>query len=286
MTAGRPPPRRTRGRRLFPVIGLILLDLDGTLVGAGNRVHPQSWTAIKRAQALGIRVAICTGRPSDGFATDYAERIDPRGAHVFENGALIARPDGEMLSARPLSHASFLNQVTLSRLVEQPLEAYTGTTCYVERPTDYTRAHAKIIDITVAERDLFLVDEPIVRVQWIAEWTAWATLKDRVGADPAVDVVVASQPDIPETCFSSVTAKGVSKAAAARWLAAHYGLTIESVAMVGDGDNDLEAIQTVGLGIAMGNGTHAVRAAANAVVRSVDDGGLADAIDLAIAADT
>jgi hypothetical protein len=85
---------------------------------------------------------------------------------------------------------------------------------------------------------------------------------------------------MPGLVFASVTARGVSKLAAARSLAAHYGLDgLSRVAMAGDGDNDLELIRAAGLGIAMGNAPDHVRAAADRVVGRVEDAGLADALD-------
>jgi hydroxymethylpyrimidine pyrophosphatase-like HAD family hydrolase len=47
--------------------------------------------------------------------------------------------------------------------------------------------------------------------------------------------------------------------------------------------NDLEGMKTVGFPVAMGNGEPEVRRAARCVVGAVDDGGLAEALEMAIA---
>lgn len=47
--------------------------------------------------------------------------------------------------------------------------------------------------------------------------------------------------------------------------------------MVGDGENDLELIRAVGLGIAMGNASPSVKRAARRVVAPVEACGLAEA---------
>ena len=58
---------------------------------------------------------------------------------------------------------------------------------------------------------------------------------------------------------------------------AHFGLCREEIAVFGDADNDVEMISFAGVGVAMGNGTPAARAAADFVAGSVDDDGLAGA---------
>lgn len=45
----------------------------------------------------------------------------------------------------------------------------------------------------------------------------------------------------------------MSKLSAARLVAEAYGLPLSECAMVGDGENDLELLRAVGVGIAMGN---------------------------------
>jgi Cof subfamily protein (haloacid dehalogenase superfamily) len=264
-------------------IGLILIDIDGTLVGPGNVVPKSAWDAIDRASADGRHVALCTGRPCSGSAVQLAERVAPDDAHIFQSGAVLCFPDGRVLASIDFPHASYSHQVGLARGTAHGFEVYTATDCYVERHTEYTLAHAREIGLdTIETHDLLLVPRPIIRVQWVVPWDEWSTMEALIARDPALEMSVASHPDLVETCFTSVTAKGISKASAAEHLARHYGLTINQVAMIGDGDNDIAVLRTVGLPIAMGNATAGAKAVADHVVRNVDDHGLAEAIDLAL----
>jgi Cof subfamily protein (haloacid dehalogenase superfamily) len=264
------------------VIGLILIDLDGTLVQAGNRVAPSSWEAIDKARCAGRRVAVCTGRPCSGYARFYADAIDTDAPHIFDSGAVLCRPSGELVHVEAVQRASFERLVGIARDHNVPMEVYTADQAYVERPDRYTLAHAEILNVHVEERDVLTIAEPIVRVQWILPWATWPRFEALTAMDPLLGISVATQPDIVETCFSSITARGVSKASAAKRLAEWYGLGLHEVAMVGDGDNDLDAIEAVGLGIAMGNANETVRLAADAVVAHIEQDGLAEAIDLAL----
>lgn len=271
------------------MIGLILVDIDGTLVGTGNRVPDSAWAAIEKARAVGRQVAICTGRPCSGKAIEYARRVSPTEPHVFHSGAVVCTADGVIAHAVSMPVASFRRQVALAREQCEGLEVYTAMDCFLEKESVHTKHHAELIELKqrVIPDLLSLLDgdDPIVRVQWVVPWAEWPVFEAATQTDDQLEISVASQPDMQHVCFSSVTARGISKASAAAFLADHYGLTLNQVAMVGDGDNDLEVFGVVGLPIAMGNGTPKALAAGKHIVAHVDNGGLAEAIELALALD-
>ena len=62
-------------------------------------------------------------------------------------------------------------------------------------------------------------------------------------------------------------------------MADDLGVPLSDVMMVGDGHNDLPAIEAVGWGVAMANAEPEVLAAARLQVAHVDDDGAAEAID-------
>ena len=269
--------------RTAQAIGLILIDIDGTLVGPGNLVPASAWAAIDDARSQGVHVALCTGRPCSGQAVDLAMRVAADGAHIFQSGAVVCLPNGEIVESTNFPSASYATQVELSRRHDHGFEVYTATDCYVERHTEFTLAHAREIGLdTIETPDLLLLPPPVIRVQWVVRWAEWPAMQALIEVDPALEVSVASHPDLVETCFTSVTAQGISKGSAARALARHLGLGIEQVAMIGDGDNDIAVLNAVGMPIAMGNASPGAMAAADHVVRNVDDDGLADAIALAL----
>ena len=66
-------------------------------------------------------------------------------------------------------------------------------------------------------------------------------------------------------------------------MAEAYGVPVERAVMVGDGANDAAALRAVGFPVAMGNAEPEALAAATRVVGHVDEGGLIEAFDLALA---
>lgn len=87
---------------------------------------------------------------------------------------------------------------------------------------------------------------------------------------------------MPDTTFISVTRAGVDKAQALRAVAQAYGVPLERTMMVGDGPNDAAAMRVVGHGVAMGNAEQEALDAASTTVAHVDEGGLAEALELAL----
>ena len=85
--------------------------------------------------------------------------------------------------------------------------------------------------------------------------------------------VLASSPTIIE-----VIIPGVSKAQAMSWVAERLGVGREETMAIGDGDNDVEILEWAALGVAMGNGSAAAKAAADWIAPSVEEDGLAAAL--------
>ena len=75
--------------------------------------------------------------------------------------------------------------------------------------------------------------------------------------------------------FADVVPEGSNKAVGIQHLLAHYGIDPKEAIAFGDGGNDIEMLRYVGIGVAMGNASDEVKAAADFVTTSVDDEGIA-----------
>ncbi len=263
------------------MLGLVCIDVDGTLVGSGGVVLPEVWAATQRARAAGMRLALCSGRPAFGNARGYAERLDPAGWHVFQNGASVVNlASGESRSvALPQGDAGRL--VALARASGQVLELYTDGAYAVESAGERARRHADLLGVPFEPRDLLSFSGKIVRAQWLLPYED--AVRDELLAQAGdLSVSPAGSPVMPDTLFVSLTAPGVDKGSAVRQVAAAYGVPLARVMMVGDGHNDVVAMRAVGFAVAMGNADEAARAAASRQVADVDQGGLAEALELAL----
>jgi Cof subfamily protein (haloacid dehalogenase superfamily) len=261
------------------MIDLICVDVDGTLVGSSGDVLPAVWRAVERARGAGKRLVICSGRPAFGLTRALAERLDPDGWHVFQNGASIVHlPSGEARSGA-LPRGAVEALVERSRETERILELYSDFEYTVEREDDRAVRHAALLGVPFHARDLLSLEGDVVRAQWLLS----PAEEPSVLAEPHEGLTLwpSTSPVMGDTSFISITGPGVGKAAAVRTVAAEYGVPLERVMMVGDGANDVEVMGIVGHPVAMGNAEPEVFALARHHVSHVDRGGLIEALDLA-----
>ena len=262
------------------MIGLICIDVDGTLVGSSGEVADETWAATERMRARGVRLAICSGRPAFGKARGYAERLDAHGWHVFQNGASVVHLPGGNTRSRPLAPAVVRALVARSRATGRPLEIYGDAEHAVEVDVPRSRRHADLLGIPFVRRDLLSFDAPVVRAQWLLPHDE----VDAVIAEPHDGLTLSHSlsPVMPDTSFLNVTPDGVDKGEAVRAVAREYGVPLDRVMMVGDGANDVPVMRIVGAAVAMGNAERAAREAARHHVGDVDRGGLVEALELAL----
>jgi Cof subfamily protein (haloacid dehalogenase superfamily) len=261
------------------MIRLICIDVDGTLVGRSGEVSAGVWSAAAKVRAEGIRIAICSGRPSFGRARAFAERLDGDGWHIFQNGASVVHfPSGETRS-HPFTPAAVAGLIARSRETGRVLELYTDSDYAVERDVDRARRHADLLGVPFRPRDLLSLHGSIVRAQWLLALDE----ADAVLAEPhdGLCISVSLSPVMPDSAFANITPPGVDKGEALRRVAEVYGLPLEQVMMVGDSANDLPALRIVGAPVAMGNAEPEIREAARYVVGDVEHDGLAQAFELA-----
>ncbi|WP_038042132.1 HAD family hydrolase [Thermus tengchongensis] len=266
------------------MVRLVFVDVDGTLVGKEG-VPECVWPAVEALRAKGIRLSLITGRPGRGHALAYARRLAPAGLHVFESGAVVLRlsqdphePPAAPVLVEALAREEVEEAVRLARRLGLPLEGYTAEGgFYVEGESPLFLAHQELLGLRAEGADLLHLPSPLVRLQVLAGPEApLGAFLDRL--PPGLSPHIAESPKMPGVRFVSLTKKGVSKLSAARFVAEAYGLGLEACAMVGDGENDLELLRAVGLGVAMGNAPESVRKAAQRVVAPVEACGLAEAL--------
>jgi Cof subfamily protein (haloacid dehalogenase superfamily) len=261
-------------------IDLVCIDVDGTLVGASGDVLPEVWAAARRTLAAGVHLAICSGRPAFGITRTFAERLNPAGWHIFQNGASVLRLDDHASRSEPIPGAIVFELIARSRHHGRLLELYTDESYAFEIINERARAHARLLGVPFSLRSFDSLGGPVVRAQWVVSDGEAAAILGEPHA--GLEIGPATSPTMPNTAFLNMTRTGVNKAVAVRTVAAAYDIPLSRVMFVGDGHNDVGAMSIVGLPVAMGNAERAVQAVARRQVAHVDEAGLIEALDIAL----
>jgi Cof subfamily protein (haloacid dehalogenase superfamily) len=263
------------------MIGFVGIDVDGTLVGKSGEVAPRVWQAAELARAKGIRLALCSGRPAFGRAVEYARRLDADGWHAFQNGASIVNlPTGQSRSVA-LPKDAVEAFIAEARANGDILELYSDQDWVEESQAAWAVEHARLLGVEFEQRSFDSLEGPVVRAQWLLTLEQARRLMSR--PHPGLEASQSTSPLMPGTQFCGFTREGVSKASAMRTIAEEYGIAMQDVMYIGDSGNDIPALRVVGHPIAMGNADPQVIEAAGRTVAPVDEGGVADALQIAIA---
>lgn len=261
----------------------IFLDIDGTLVDFEGKLADSALAALKAARANGHKLFVCTGRQRSQVYSWLLEKVEfdgiisSSGAYVEADGRLIADHcfDGEYMGFLAkyfaASHTPFCVQ-SADALILEKWTAQAINEYFLARGIDGTKQSSLFGTVKTVENAAELtVAEKIVYysapkgTQGVA-----ADLGDRF------NVVRFSFGNAADDC-GEVTDSRYTKATGIAEILKHFNASQGDTVAVGDGDNDLEMMDFAALGIAMGNGTPALKAAADMITDDINSDGLYNA---------
>lgn len=262
---------------------LVVTDLDGTLLNENGQASPRVRACLAELDRRGVIVVPSTARPPRALRALY-ESLGLRGPVICYNGAMAFQPG----RPTPFFHHGLPRDVALAVLeavwaaspglhVGLELQDHWHVSSWTERLQRLVDEHRieppRVSDLQAVtlgtEREiskLYLTVAPEVRAAVTAELA-------RRGVLEQISVTSSG------SGFVEFMAAGVNKGAALRALAAILGIPRKQTVALGDEENDIPALQAAGLGLAMGNATDAVKAAAGAIVGTNTADGWADAVE-------
>lgn len=259
---------------------LLVVDIDGTLVGSERDISAENKKALDEARRLGVGVALSTGRAVLACRS-ILDQLALDGHHIFFDGALVSDL-GEEVYAEPLDRGVVREAIEFTRSLNIDLELYSATHYFVERETWSTDAHRQFFGI-----------EPSI-VDFTGLWERERIIKGGLASvnpeqmakarefytrfESSLHFSLAYSPAFPGVEFANVVAPEVSKGRALEALTAHLGISLGEVMAVGDGTNDITLLSRAGLAVAMDNAPDEVKAVADYITLDVDQNGLAAAI--------
>ena len=257
---------------------LIATDIDETLFGSDCIISPRTRAAIATAMQRGVIVTLVTGRSFPTVHT-IARELNLNAPVIIYNGAAICRlSDGQPLFHQPIPSPIARELIAYARARGVSPVAFAGTALYSDVPIPLQIApRSGVLGMTqhILGNGGAHPDDAPEKISVIVPSEIAAALSEELRAQWSRQVcVIQTSPTLLEmvhhTCAKS---RGLA------WLGRYLGISRDQVMAIGDGEADADMLAWAGLGVAMGNATPSARAASDYVTATVENAGLAQAIE-------
>lgn len=251
----------------FSQIQALLFDYDRTITNSERIVTPRTQTAIKALQPY-ITLGLCTGRSFEVLSEQDKAMFSPNSLHVLHGGAQVISNQGEVKWEQALEAEvvekllAIANKHNASFLVKSSRAQY-GNDVALKRYLNNARYSPPS---PIAEMN----DSRALSILLI-ELTQDALNEFRTFPNVTYKEMVSYEKEV----YAEITAPNINKSRGIDEWSKITNIPIKNIMGFGDSQNDLEFIQIVGWGVAMGNAISELQSLANQVIGSNDDDGLA-----------
>lgn len=245
-------------------VKIIFFDIDGTLVDpATGSIPAKTHTALTQLHEKGVLLCIATGRPTASLPDLGSLHFD---AFCTFNGSLCYTGK-EIIHSNPIPPAAVRKVIRNAAAIGRPVSAALRHRLVANGWDDDLDGYYRLagLRLTVADDFETACAEDVYQIMLgCREPDHPDIIRDAEGVcitfswDRAADVIPA----------------GSGKAQAIEKILAYFHLEKSQAMAFGDGMNDLEMLQTVGTGVAMGNADARLKAIADDVCGPVGEEGI------------
>ena len=260
---------------------LIAMDLDGTLNNSQKRITEKTYNALMRAQQQGIRLALASARPSPGL---FKERDI---LHLQQYGGILASYNGGRIVDAATGSTLYETAMDMeqARQVLRQLEALPvtpilddGKQFYVTDcqgyKVPYECRNNNMVCTEVENLADFLHFSPIKILMSVLP-EQLQQVQAKIAAFLPEELTVVQTADFYLEVIPSIINKGQG----VRDICKTLDISPSEVISFGDAVNDIPMLQAAGTGVAMGNASPEVKAAADYITATNDEDGIAAALE-------
>lgn len=260
---------------------MIVLDLDGTLTNEKKEMTPKTHEALMKAQALGVKIVLASGRPTYGI-TALAEALD-----LAKYGGYILAFNGGKVTDCSTGNTIFeqkLDKTLVPLLYKEAMDAEMEMLTYqdesivaTKKENKYVLHEAFINKMQIIQYDNFLheIVYPINKCLIVGEPSRLCQLEKRLSNQ------LHGKMDVYRSAgfFLECVPLGIDKSHSLDLLIDKLDIKIDEVIACGDGYNDQSMIAFAGLGVAMANAPREVQDTADYITYSNEEDGVAHVVE-------
>lgn len=268
-------------------IRMLVIDIDGTLLTPEGSISAPTLAAVQAAKQAGIVVTLATARRYSNTAQIATELGLDIPLILYDGAMIVQHPYKTILHMHPLR--AQVGQQAVDVLVRNKLQPVVHPATGIEEqiwtgPVDFDNPWVGIYFNNYPEQVYRMPFEtlcvghpdPIRVVAFAPEEIIYTLLPEVSKLDCAWTITRRGNFGSAELAIMN---HSCSKASGVSELAQDLAIPLEEVMAIGDNNNDIEMLRTVGWGVAMGQASEAVKLAARAVTSSNREDGVALAIE-------
>ena len=261
---------------------LLALNIDGTILQTNGKLHKTTKEAIEYVQQKGILVTLLTSR-SFPSAKKVARALKIKTPLITHQGAFISGP-----SEKPI-YVKRINEEITYDLVR----FFETIPCQIRLVHEqFSLANKQKHHHNLLAKTVFTSGDPVFySQQFVSSLSEY--LHDQQVTPPKIEIYFEKESDLRdaktalEKMFTEIEVielnplrldivpAGVSKLTALAYLGNRLGIRLDEMVVIGEGLDDIPAIEAVGLGVAMWNANYEVKKAADWITRSENENGVA-----------
>jgi len=264
----------------FLKLHTIVSDLDGTLLTAEHRLSDYTQAVLRRAQGLGIRVILASGR-SAASVRPYVRQLGNLHPYIASNGGQVLSPDGQVLFEKPIALEAVRAVTRWLKDRGVYVQVYYGDRFFYDQPCAYAENYKRSSGLEGCQVPdlLAFIQKPKVKLLGVAEPERIPSLMREVNARFGAGIFAGtSEPEFLELSHPDA-GKGPALAA----LSERLGFDAAGTLAAGDSLNDLSMIEWAGMGVAVDNARPEVKARAWRVAGHGPSGGVARLVEQLLA---
>lgn len=255
---------------------IVICDLDGTLLNNSKKISTKTLEIIQKLNTKDIPVILATARAPRDIEI-YLEELCLNTPSICYNGALIfEKRKNKILSA---------NMIDVS-VVKRLLEILRRENCtknYLAEKNN--KFWVEVIDDDV--QNWIDAGCPPHAIGYPSSFLEDHLSKILVRGDNELIIGILKKYFKEHLIYTfsdsrrvwlEILCKNAGKAAAVRWIASHYNVPVSKIVAFGDAENDMEMLELVGFGVAMGNSEKEVQLKANYIAPTNENDGVAVAL--------
>ena len=251
---------------------ILLFDLDGTLLKTDKTISDKTLAAVRASREKGCIIGISTSR-SESNSRKFTGALAPD--IIISSGGAMVTLNGEVIVAEEFSGSETADIISAAREICGDINITADTAdknaeyfMNCELPEDeLKKSWGKAI-----YDDFNDFKRPALKLCFeIKDENKAKALADRLDY---CDCIHFTDGD-----WYKFTKKGVTKETAIEKLCAHIGITSADMTAFGDDLADIGMLKMCGTGVAMGNALDEVKAAADVVIGTNDEDGIAEYLE-------